>query len=295
MSGFPEVGEGSLAERRDIFRERYDHWRSAIACEPRGSDTMVGALLQQPTDSRCCAGVIFFNNVGYLGMCGHGTIGLTRTLAHVGHIQPGEHLIETPVGVVGVTLHHDGTVSIDNVESYRCKADVELVVPGIGVVVGDIAWGGNWFFITTQSPRPLDIIHRNALSNYTIAIQQALEAAGIRGEDGGLIDHVEISGEAADGSGPRNFVMCPGGAYDRSPCGTGTSAKIACLAADGKLAEGELWQQQGILGSVFTGRYRRGQRGVMPTITGQAWITGTSQVLIEETDPLAWGIGGTRP
>ncbi|WP_449468299.1 proline racemase family protein [Stenotrophomonas humi] len=295
MSGFPDLGQGSLAQRREIFRGRYDHWRSGIACEPRGSDTMVGALLLEPTDPRCCAGVIFFNNVGYLGMCGHGTIGLTRTLAHVGRIQPGEHLIETPVGVVGVTLHVDGKVSIDNVESYRFVADAEVEVPGIGKVKGDIAWGGNWFFITKQTPAPLDIAHRDALSNYTIAVQKALEANGIRGEDGGVIDHVEISGDAPDGSGARNFVMCPGGAYDRSPCGTGTSAKIACLAADGELAEGERWVQQGILGSAFEGSYRNGARGVMPTIIGQAWITGTAQILIEESDPLAWGIGGVRP
>ncbi|MCD9085238.1 proline racemase family protein [Stenotrophomonas sp. SY1] len=295
MSGFPDLGNGSLAQRREAFRATYDHWRSAIACEPRGSDTMVGALLQPPTDPRCCAAVIFFNNVGYLGMCGHGTIGLTRTLAHVGSIQPGEHLIETPVGVVGVTLHDDGRVSIDNVESYRYRADAEVEVPGYGTITGDIAWGGNWFFITPQTPRALDIGHRNELSSYTIAIQQALEAAGIRGEDGGVIDHVEISGDAPDGSGARNFVMCPGGAYDRSPCGTGTSAKIACLAADAELAEGERWVQQGILGSAFEGSYRNGGRGVMPTITGQAWITGTSQILIEDSDPLAWGIGGTRP
>lgn len=295
MSGFPDLGQGSLAQRRESFRDRYDHWRSAIACEPRGSDTMVGALLLEPTDPRCCAGVIFFNNVGYLGMCGHGTIGLTRTLAHVGRIQPGEHLIETPVGVVGVTLHADGKVSIDNVESYRFVANAEVDVPDIGKVKGDIAWGGNWFFITKQTPAPLDIAHRNALSNYTIAVQQALETNGIRGENGGVIDHVEISGDAPDGSVARNFVMCPGGAYDRSPCGTGTSAKIACLAADGELAEGERWVQQGILGSAFEGSYRKGKRGVMPTIIGQAWITGTAQILIEETDPLAWGIGGARP
>lgn len=295
LSGFPDLGEGSLAERRERFGDRYDHWRSAIACEPRGSDTMVGALLQVPTDPRCCAAVIFFNNVGYLGMCGHGTIGLTRTLAHLGRIAPGAHLIETPVGVVGVTLHEDRRVSIDNVESYRYRTDADVDVPGYGVITGDIAWGGNWFFITAQTPRPLDIAHREELSRYTIAIQQALEAAGIRGEDGGVIDHVEISGDAPEGSGARNFVMCPGGAYDRSPCGTGTSAKIACLAADAELAEGERWVQQGILGSAFEGRYRKGGRGVMPTITGQAWITGTSQILIEQDDPLAWGIGGARP
>ena len=294
LSGFPDLGDGTLAERRARFAAEFDHWRSAIACEPRGSDTMVGALLQAPVDPRCCAGVIFFNNVGYLGMCGHGTIGLTRTLAHLGRIAPGQHLLETPVGVVGIELHGDGRVTIDNVESYRAAAGVEVDVPGYGRIVGDIAWGGNWFFITGQSPTPLDFRHRDELSGYTVAVQRALEAAGITGDDGGTIDHVEISGEAPDGSRQsRNFVMCPGGAYDRSPCGTGTSAKLACLAADGLLAEGATWVQQGILGSVFEGSYRRGERGVLPRITGQAWITGRAEILVEADDPFAWGIRGS--
>jgi 4-hydroxyproline epimerase len=294
LSGFPDLGAGSLAERRARFRAGFDHWRSAIACEPRGSDTMVGALLQEPVDPDCCAGVIFFNNVGFLGMCGHGTIGLTRTLAHLGRIGPGRHRIETPVGVVGVELHGDGRVTIDNVESYRAAAAVEVEVPGYGKVVGDVAWGGNWFFITEHSPAPLDFGYREELSRYTVAVLRALHAAGITGDDGGAIDHVEISREAPDGSGQsRNFVMCPGGAYDRSPCGTGTSAKLACLAADGKLGEGETWVQQGILGSVFEGTYRAGGRGVLPRITGRAWITGRAEILIEADDPFAWGIRGT--
>ncbi|WP_149193947.1 proline racemase family protein [Luteimonas suaedae] len=293
LSGFPGLGGGSLAERRARFRDAFDHWRSAIACEPRGSDTMVAALLQAPVDPRCCTGVIFFNNVGYLGMCGHGTIGLTRTLAHLGRIGPGRHLIETPVGVVGVELHADGRVSIDNVESYRAATGAAVEVPGYGTVVGDVAWGGNWFFITTQSPVPLDFAHRSELSAYTLAIQRAVDAAGIGGGDGGVIDHIEVNGPAPDGSGQaRNFVMCPGGAYDRSPCGTGTSAKLACLAAEGKLAEGEVWVQQGILGSTFECAYRKGERGVLPRITGQAWITGSAEILIEDDDPFAWGIRG---
>ncbi|WP_202843928.1 proline racemase family protein [Luteimonas saliphila] len=295
LSGFPDLGRGSLADRCALFRERFDHWRSAVACEPRGSDTVVGALLQEPVDPRCCTGVIFFNNVGYLGMCGHGTIGLIRTLAHLGRIGPGEHLIETPVGVVGVVLHDDGRVSIDNVESYRARAGVAVDVPGHGSVVGDVAWGGNWFFITGQSPVPLDLAHEPELTAYTLAVQRAIDAAGIRGGDSGVIDHVEVSGRAPDGSGARNFVMCPGGAYDRSPCGTGTSAKLACLAADRALAEGEVWVQQGILGSAFECSYRKGTRGVLPRITGQAWITASTEILIDADDPFAWGIGAKRP
>ncbi|MCD9005899.1 proline racemase family protein [Luteimonas sp. XNQY3] len=293
LDGFPDLGGGSLAQRRERFREDFDPWRSAIACEPRGSDTMVGALLQAPVDPACAAGVIFFNNVGYLGMCGHGMIGMTRTLAHLGRIVPGEHLIETPVGVVGVELHADGRVSIDNVESHRARTGVAVEVPDYGTVVGDVAWGGNWFFITSQSPVPLSLAHEPALTAYTKAIQRAIDAAGIGGDDGGVIDHIEINGAAPDGAGQaRNFVLCPGGAYDRSPCGTGTSAKLACLAADGMLGEGERWVQQGILGSAFEGTYRKGDRGVLPRITGQAWLTGSAEILLEPDDPFVWGIRG---
>ena len=291
VSGFPDLGAGTLTERRRRFADDFDHWRSAIACEPRGSDTMVGALLLPADDPEACTGVIFFNNVGYLGMCGHGTIGVVRTLAELGRIGPGAHRIETPVGTVGVELREDGHVSVANVESYRHAADVVVDVRGYGAVRGDIAWGGNWFFITDQSPVPLLLERQRELTAYTEAIRQALEVAGIAGADGGEIDHVEVNGPspAADADG-RNFVLCPGLAYDRSPCGTGTSAKLACLAADGKLAEGQVWRQEGILGSVFEGTYTATARGIAPRIAGQAYITARSQLLIEEEDPFAWGI-----
>jgi 4-hydroxyproline epimerase len=293
LAGFPDLGSGPLAERRELFRSRYDRWRQAIACEPRGSDTMVGALLLPPTDPSACAGVIYFNNVSYLGMCGHGTIGLIRTLHYLGRIAPGRHRLETPVGIVGIELHADGRVAIDNIESYRHAKDVVLDVPGYGKVTGDIAWGGNWFFISNDSPLPLTLANQRALTQYTEAIRLALEAANIRGADGGEIDHIEINGPSpAPDADARNFVLCPGLAYDRSPCGTGTSAKVACLAADGKLAPGQVWRQAGILGSVFEAQYTPGTLGVLPRITGSAHITAQGQLLIDDgNDPLAWGIG----
>ncbi|MEE7561570.1 hydroxyproline-2-epimerase, partial [Xanthomonas sp. Kuri4-2] len=236
-------------------------------------------------------GVIFFNNVGYLGMCGHGTIGVVRTLAELGRIAPGRHRIETPVGTVGVELAADGRVAVDNVESYRHAAGVAVAVPGYGTVRGDVAWGGNWFFITGQAPCALTLAHQRTLTAYTEAIRLALQAAGITGADGGEIDHVELNGLAPDGSGQaRNFVLCPGLAYDRSPCGTGTSAKLACLAADGALGEGETWIQQGILGSAFEASYRRTGRGIAPRISGYAHITARAQLRIDPADPFAWGI-----
>ncbi|WP_329740871.1 4-hydroxyproline epimerase [Dyella sp. A6] len=291
IGGFPDLGPGSLAQCRQVFRERHDAWRSAIACEPRGSDTMVGALLLPPRDPDACAGVIYFNNVGYLGMCGHGTMGVVRTLAHLGRIGPGRHRLETPVGTVGVELHDDGRIVIDNVESYRHRQGVTVEVAGHGPVTGDIAWGGNWFFIISQAPVPLTLANERELAAYTMAIREALERAGITGADGAEIDHIEVNGASPENPAvARNYVLCPGMAYDRSPCGTGTSAKLACLAADGKLAPGQVWRQEGILGTVFEGSYQPGERGVLPRIGGHAYITAQAQLLIDDADPFAWGI-----
>ena len=248
------------------------------------------ALLLPPQSPDACAGVIYFNNVGYLGMCGHGTIGLVRTLQHMGRIGPGLHRIETPVGTVGAELHEDGRVSIDNVESYRHAKDVRVDVPGYGTVTGDIAWGGNWFFITKDTPLPLEIHHQRELTVYTEAIRRALEAQGIAGAEGGEIDHIEINADLAGKAG-RNFVLCPGLAYDRSPCGTGTSAKLACLAADGKLAPGETWRQESILGSAFEAVYTPGTHGVKPRITGSAFVVARSTLLFDEADAFTWGSG----
>ncbi|RAO77505.1 4-hydroxyproline epimerase [Dyella jiangningensis] len=292
IAGFPDLGSGTLMEQRERFRRDFDRWRSAIACEPRGSNTVVGALLLAPQTAEACAGVIYFNNVSYLGMCGHGTIGLVRTLQHMGRIGPGTHKVETPVGIVGATLHEDGRVTIDNVESYRHAKDVSVEVPGYGTVTGDIAWGGNWFFITKDTPLPLEIHHQRELTTYTEAIRRALEANGITGADGGEIDHIEVNTKSpVVGLDGRNFVLCPGLAYDRSPCGTGTSAKLACLAADGKLAPGESWQQESILGSVFEGRYTAGTQGVRPQITGTAFVVARSTLLFDEADAFTWGSG----
>jgi proline racemase len=293
LDGFPDLGNGSLAVRRVRLTERFDRWRSAVVCEPRGTDTMVGALLTAPTDPSCCAGAIYFNNVSTLGMCGHGTIGLVRTLAHIGRIKPGDHRIETPVGVVGVTLHPDMRVSLDNVESWRHAASVAVDVPGYGEVCGDVAWGGNWFFITKQSPAPVTPGHIRELTAYTEALRHALEARCITGAAGAAIDHIEVNQLLDDGTADaRNFVLCPGLAYDRSPCGTGTSAKLACLAADGKLAPGETWRQMSVLGSMFEASYVPGERGVHPRITGGAWIMGEALLLVDPDDPFTWGIAG---
>lgn len=294
IAGGPELGDGNLQDRLQRFAAEHDAFRSAVVNEPRGSDVLVGALLVEPTDKRCATGVIYFNNVGYLGMCGHGTIGVVTTLAHLGRIEPGDHLIETPVGTVCATLRRDGKVTVENVMSYRYREAVAVEVPGYGRVRGDIAWGGNWFYLLDQPPVELKLENRDALTEYSWAIRKALTENGIAGENGAEIDHIEISGPAATAhADSRNFVLCPGKAYDRSPCGTGTSAKLACLAVEGKLAPGQVWRQEGILGTVFEGSYRLeggNERNIIPSITGSAFITGESRLILDPNDPFCTGI-----
>jgi 4-hydroxyproline epimerase len=295
LSGGPDLGTGPLPERLRLFAAHHDHFRSAVVNEPRGSDVLVGALLVEPTDPQCAAGAIFFNNVSYLGMCGHGIIGVVVTLAHLGRIQPGRHAIETPVGTVGATLHASGKVTVENVPSYRFRKSVPVNLPGFGVVSGDIAWGGNWFFLTEARPCALTLDNRDALTEFTWALRGALEAAGITGEGGCLIDHIEISAPAlAPEADSRNFVLCPGKAYDRSPCGTGTSAKMACLFAEDKLAPGALWRQEGILGTIFEGTYTIADESpthILPSITGSAFIISEGRLILDPEDPFRAGIG----
>lgn len=289
VSGGPPLGSGSMAERLRVFREQYDAFRSAAVNEPRGSDAVVGALLCPPVDPACAAGVIFFNNVGYLGMCGHGTIGLMVTLEYLGRIGPGVHRIETPVGTVSAELHAGNEVTVTNVPSYRLAKGVAVDVPGYGTVRGDIAWGGNWFYLVEGAPCPLDLSQLEPLTEFTWAIRQALGRNGITGANGAEIDHIEVFGPAEKGDS-RNFVLCPGKAYDRSPCGTGTSAKLACLHADGKLSEGGVWRQESIVGSLFEGRLSARDGQIIPHIRGSAFVNADTQLILDERDPFCWGI-----
>lgn len=290
IDGFPELGDGSMAERLQTLQREHDHWRRACVLEPRGSDVLVGALLCQPQASDACAGVIFFNNSGYLGMCGHGTIGLVRSLYHLGRIGQGVHRIETPVGTVEATLHEDLSVSVRNVPAYRYRTQVALHLPGQGTVHGDIAWGGNWFFLISDHGQRIALDNVEALTQYSWSVRQALEAAGITGAEGGLIDHIELFADDPQADS-RNFVLCPGKAYDRSPCGTGTSAKLACLAADGKLAPGQAWRQASVIGSQFSAHYELAGERLIPSIRGSAHISAEATLLLDDSDPFAWGIG----
>jgi len=289
MDGFPALAGNSIAAQLDNLRTHHDAWRRACLLEPRGNDVLVGALYCAPVTPGATCGVIFFNNAGYLGMCGHGTIGLVASLHYLGRIEPGVHTVDTPVGPVAATLHADGAVTLRNVPAYRFRQRVAVEVPGHGVVHGDIAWGGNWFFLVSEHGQALQMDNVDALTDYTWAMLKALERQGIYGEDGALIDHIELFADDAHADS-RNFVMCPGKAYDRSPCGTGTSAKLACLAADNKLAPGETWVQASITGSQFEGRYEWDGERVRPYITGRAYMTADSTLLIDAQDPFAWGI-----
>lgn len=295
IEGGPDLGGGSLAERRDRFRETADHFRQRAINEPRGWDAVVGALLCEPQDASCAAGVIFFNNTGYLNMCGHGAIGLAVTLHYLGRIGLGLQRLETPVGIVDVNLLSPNEVSIENVPSYRHERQVSVEVDQLGTVTGDIAWGGNWFFLVEKSPAPLTVDNLRSLSDAARLVRNALEREGITGADGAEIDHIEFFGPAqSPDAHSRNFVYCPGGAYDRSPCGTGTSAKLACLAADGKLAAGENWIQESIIGSRFTGSYRTATDGmIIPTITGHAFVCSEGTLIQQVGDPFPNGIGGS--
>ncbi|APW63878.1 4-hydroxyproline 2-epimerase [Paludisphaera borealis] len=291
VSGGPGLGRGSMAERLAVFRDRFDDFRSAVVNEPRGSDVMVGALLCEPTSPEAAAGVIFFNNVGYLGMCGHGTIGLGATLAHLGRIEPGTHRIETPVGDVTLTLDADGSVAFENVPSHRAAKGVAVDVPGLRRYVGDVAWGGNWFFLVEDHGETLDVANVERLTDVAWRIRRALDAQGVRTPDGHELDHVELFGPpTVAGADSRNFVLCPGKAYDRSPCGTGTSAKLACLVADGKLAEGRVWRQESIIGSVFEGSARIVDGAIRPRIRGTAYVNAEATLLIHPNDPFGSGI-----
>jgi 4-hydroxyproline epimerase len=292
IEGGPDLGTGSLKDRVKVFSGKFDHVRTSVILEPRGYAAMVGALLCEPTDPRCETGVIFFNNTGYLGMCGHGAIGVAVTLAYLGRIGEGKHFIETPVGVVQVELLGPNEVRVENVASYCFKNDVTVEVDGLGRVSGSIAWGGNWFFLVDKTPFELKLENIPSLTAAALQIQAALNKNSITGANGEVIDHLEFFGpaESADAHS-RNFVLCPGGEYDRSPCGTGTSAKIACLAAKNELAPGEEWVQESIIGSRFTTHYRRDSNNqIIPSIIGSAYICAETTLIQQANDPFVHGI-----
>jgi 4-hydroxyproline epimerase len=292
IAGWPEPRGATMAERRETMRREQDHLRRAVVLEPRGHDAVVGALLTPPVKAGSLAGIVFFNNVGYLGMCGHGLIGVARTLEFLGRATPGALRLDTPVGAVSAELHDDASVTITNVPARVHALDVALEVPGLGRVTGDVAWGGNWFFLAHLESEPIAMDRLARLSAITLAIRDALARAGITGEGGAEIDHVELFGPPArPDADSRNFVMCPGGAYDRSPCGTGTSAKLAVLHARGQLAPGVRWRQEAVTGGLFTGWLSEEAGVLVPRIRGRAFVTGRATLVFDPRDPFRAGLG----
>jgi proline racemase len=290
LNGWPEPEGTTMDERRAFMARRQDHLRRAVVCEPRGHDAVVGALVTPAVSPEAIAGVVFFNNVGYLGMCGHGLIGVVRTLEHIGRLAPGSVCLDTPAGVVTAELALSGHVTIRNVPSFCHAEGVRIEAPGIGAVHGDVSYGGNWFFLTEIPHLAVSLANLDALLAATRAIRTALDDAGITGKDGARIDHIELT---APPSGPhadcRTFVLCPGGEYDRSPCGTGTSAKMATLFARGQLALGAPWRQESIAGGLFTGWLEADGDALVPLVRGSAFVTGEATLLFDPNDPLRTG------
>jgi len=297
IEGWPVLEGPTMVARRDDLLRRHDRLRQAVICEPRGHDAIVGALLTSPVDPGSAAGVVFFNNTGALGMCGHGLIGVVRTLEHLGRLRPGVVRLDTPVGPVGAELHDDGSVTIENVPAICHARDVEVSVPAVGRVRGDVAWGGNWFFLTELPEPALELENLAALTEVTTRILRTLRERGITGKDGAGIDHVELFGPPGrPDADARSFVLCPGLAWDRSPCGTGTSAKMAVLAARGMLKPGERWRQESLTGGLLEGwlEERSGGGELLPHVRGQAFITGRSALLFDPRDPLRGGFSTAR-
>lgn len=294
VAGGPELGRGDMAARRARL-EAAREFRRAVIGEPRGSDVLVGALLTGADMAESVAGVVYFDAAGCLNMCGHGTMGVTVTLGYLDRIGPGRHQLETPVGSVAVDYDGAHTVTVHNVRSYRAKsgAGISIRIPGYGPLTGDIAWGGNWFFITADHGLELDASNAARLTAYATAVRGALDRAGVRGDDGTAIDHVELIGPARQADA-RSFVLCPGGAYDRSPCGTGTSAKMACLYAEGHLRPGEVWRQESVVGGLFEGAFEADQsdgvNAILPRITGKAYVTSDATLLLDDDDPFRHGL-----
>ena len=292
VAGGPDLGTIPVEERLATLRREHDGLRQVVLREPRGSDILVGALLAPAVDPEAVAQVIFFNNVGYLGMCVHGTLGVARTLRHLGRVERGTHRLETPAGPVAFTLDDDGGIAVENVPSYRHAHGVEVETTHHGKVRGDVAYGGNWFFLVSDHGLEIGLDHVEALTDFAWDVRRSLEAQSITGAEGALIDHVELfTGPSRPDADSKNFVLCPGKAYDRSPCGTGTSAKMACLAADGVLSEGQVWRQESTVGSLFEGTIRRQGGSVVPTVRGRAFITAEATLLVEADDPYPLGVG----
>lgn len=309
--GLPPVAGATMAERRAALQRDHDELRRALVLEPRGHDAIVLALLQPPCAPGAHLGVVFANDVGYLGMCGHGAIGVATVAVATGMVPAVEPVTEvvldTPAGVVPCRVAVVGgrprSVTITNVPSFLFRQRVVVPVHGFGKVAADVAWGGNWFAFVEADQLGLVVerSHVPVLLQAAVAIREALVREGVRGRHPehaaeAIIDHVKLFAPL-DGAEPgaRALTLCPGAAWDRSPCGTGTSAKLAVLHAKGELEPGRWFRSESVLGTAFRARIVRtatvgGLPAVVPEIEGSAWITGFPTFVLDPDDPCRFGI-----
>jgi 4-hydroxyproline epimerase len=286
-----DLGTGSVFSRREVFRSRYDDVRRALVTDPRGVEAMVGVILVPPADPTCDLGAFYFNRVGYLDMCGHATIGLAVSLGHTGRITPGPFRMETPAGVVGVEWHGGSDASFQSVTPRRIHRGLSIRCPDGSIVTGDVATSGLWFFICRDHGLPVVPEAIPQLLERSWAIRRSLGAAGVTGDTGEVIDHIVLMGPPLDpANSARNFVLCPDGAFDRSPCGTATSALVGCLHEDVQLAEGAVWRQESILGGLYEASVRTQAGVLVPTVRGRAWITAEATLQFSADDPYRAGL-----
>jgi 4-hydroxyproline epimerase len=290
VDGGPDLGTGSLAERRDRFRTHFDRFRTAVVGEPRGSDTLVGAILCKPSDPSCAEGVILFDSSGYLDMSVHAMMGLAVTLDYIGRGTTGGEKIETPAGAVTVDMHTNGDISVRNVPSFRHQKDVSVTVDG-ATYTGDVAWSGSWSFLVRDHNEDLSIARAERLTDLARSIRRALARNRITGSRDEEITDIALFGPPQRReANSRNFVLRTGKSFRRSPSGTVTSAKLACLHEDGKLAEGQVWRQESITGAMFDGSVKVIDGAIVPSIRGTAHMIAESVLIVDERDPYCWGI-----
>lgn len=308
VGGGPDLKGATMSEKRDHFLRDYDWIRTALMFEPRGHDMMSGSILYPPTRPDCDMAILFIETSGCLPMCGHGTIGTVTMALEQGQVKPktpGLLRLDTPAGLVEAHYREEGgritSVKLINVPSYLAVRDLELEVEGLGRLVVDVSYGGNFYaivdpqanFTGVEAVQPSDILRWSP--KVRVAVNKAVELVhpenpAIRG-----CRHVLWAGKpTVPGATARNAVFYGDKAIDRSPCGTGTSARLAQWAARGRLKPGEDFVHESIIGSLFTGRIEAettvgNHPAIVPSIEGWAVMTGLNTIFVDDHDPFKHG------
>ncbi|MCX7884843.1 MAG: proline racemase [Caloramator sp.] len=309
IGGVPVIPGKTMPEKKAYLEKNLDHIRTAIMHEPRGHKDMFGSIITQPTKEEADLGIIFMDGGGYLNMCGHGSIGALTVAVELGMVPVKEPytdvVLEAPAGLVkGKVKVEDGKakeVSIVNVPSFLYKQDVEVDVPEVGKLTIDISFGGSFFALVKSSDIAIDICTSNAQKLCDVgmkilkAVNEQVKVQHPVLEHIKSVDLVEIYGPAKNPKATlQNVVVFGQGQVDRSPCGTGTSAKLATLYAKGQLKINEEFIYESITGTMFKGRVLEetkvgDYKAIIPEITGSAYITGFNQFIIDPEDPLKYG------